>query len=193
MSWTNYWRFINNNLCLLNNGDNTYFHEPSRTFHAIDLAICTPILYPIFNFSVSGDLHGSDHFPLFLSHHDINFTNQKNPRYIYDKADWATFTSNATISCNMIRGDINTAVDNVAHCIINVADMYIPKSSGLPKKHSKPWWNEDCKIAKKKQQKYWGNFCRYPTTSNYILYKEARANARKIRRNWQRESWIDYA
>ena len=125
-------------------------------------------------------MHGSHHFSLFLSYHDINFTNQKNSRYIYDKADWATFTSNATISFDVIRGDINAAVDDVTHCIINAADMSIPKSSGLPEKHSKPWWNEDCKIAKKKQQKAWGIFLRYPTTSNYISYKEARVNARKI-------------
>ena len=73
---------------------------------------------------------------LFLSYHDINFTNKKNPRY---EADWATFTSNATISCDMIRDDINAAVDDVTQCIINAADMSIPKSSSLPKKHSKPW------------------------------------------------------
>ena len=72
----------------------------------------------------------------------------------------------------MIQGHINTAVDDVTHCIINAADMSIPKSSGLPKKHSKPWWNEDCKIAKKKHQKAWGIFRHYPTTSNYISYKD---------------------
>ena len=52
---------INNNLCLLNNRDNTYFHEPSKTFHVIDLGVCTPTFFPIFNLSVSGDLHDSDH------------------------------------------------------------------------------------------------------------------------------------
>ena len=43
--------FITDNcLCILNNGDSTYFHEPSRTFHAIDLIISSPILFPHFNF-----------------------------------------------------------------------------------------------------------------------------------------------
>ena len=41
---------MDNCLCILNNGDNTYFHEPTKTFHAIDLAICSPILFPYFNF-----------------------------------------------------------------------------------------------------------------------------------------------
>ena len=37
---------MGNCLCILNNGDNTYFHEPSRTFHAIDLITCSPIIFP---------------------------------------------------------------------------------------------------------------------------------------------------
>ena len=39
--------FITNNcLCIFNNGENTHFHEPSNTFHAIDLVISSPILLP---------------------------------------------------------------------------------------------------------------------------------------------------
>ncbi|GBN36259.1 hypothetical protein AVEN_233547-1 [Araneus ventricosus] len=34
--------------------------------------------------------------------------------------------------------------------------------------------------------------CRYPTTENLIAFKRARANARRIRRRSQRESWIRF-
>ncbi|GFT53027.1 uncharacterized protein TNCV_2631481 [Trichonephila clavipes] len=51
-------------LCLLNNDEKTYFHAPTRTFHSLDLAICSPTLLPMLNF----DLHNSDHFPLLVSH-----------------------------------------------------------------------------------------------------------------------------
>ncbi|GFW59331.1 RNA-directed DNA polymerase from mobile element jockey [Trichonephila clavipes] len=54
-------------LCLLNNDEKTYFHAPTRTFHSLDLAICTPSL-PLLNFEVDQDLHNSDHFPLLVSH-----------------------------------------------------------------------------------------------------------------------------
>ena len=181
-----------NILCILNNGDNTYFHEPSKTFHAIDLAICTPILFPFLNFSVSNDLYHSDHFPLFLSFHNLNFTNQKNSYYIYDRADWVTYTSNALITSNMIEGDINKAASDITHSIIYAADISIPKSSGLSKRPSKPWWNEECNKAKKKQQKAWAIFRRYPNNRNYIEYKAARANSRKVRRKCQQDSWIQY-
>ncbi|GBN36242.1 hypothetical protein AVEN_233532-1 [Araneus ventricosus] len=64
-------RFISNNcLCLLNNDEKTYFHEPTRTFHSLDLAICSPALMPLLNFSVGCDLHNSDHFPLIVSYAD---------------------------------------------------------------------------------------------------------------------------
>ena len=131
--------FITDNcLCILSNGDNKYFHEPSKIFHAIDFAICPPTLYPYFNFSVSNDLHSSDHFPIFLTFHNFNNTNHKNPKYIYDRADWATFTMNAIITPTMIEGDINRAVAHVTHSIIRAADISIPKSSGHPGKHCKP-------------------------------------------------------
>ena len=41
-----------NSVCIVNDGNNTYFHELSKTFHAIDLVICSPILLPHFIFSV---------------------------------------------------------------------------------------------------------------------------------------------
>ena len=181
---------INNCLCILNNGDNTYFHEPSRTFHAIDLIICSPILFPYLIFSVSNDLHNSDHFPLFLSFHDFNHSNNKNPRYIYDKANWDTFTLNAIITPAMTEGDINRAITLITQNIIKAADLSIPKSSGRPRKHSRPWWNNECQLAKKRQQKAWSTFRRYPSTANYITYKKTRAKARKIRRKSQKDSWI---
>ncbi|GFT91689.1 putative RNA-directed DNA polymerase from transposon X-element [Trichonephila clavipes] len=60
-------------LSLLNHEEPTYFHEPTRSFHTLDLAICSPSLLPILNFSVEKDLYNSDHFPVVLSHdYDAN-------------------------------------------------------------------------------------------------------------------------
>ncbi|GFW67584.1 RNA-directed DNA polymerase from mobile element jockey [Trichonephila clavipes] len=55
-------------LCLLNNDEKTYFHAPTRTFHYLDLAICSPSLLPLLNFEVEQDQHNNDHFPLLDSH-----------------------------------------------------------------------------------------------------------------------------
>ncbi|GFW69752.1 putative RNA-directed DNA polymerase from transposon X-element [Trichonephila clavipes] len=58
----------NHCLCLLNHEEPTYFHEPTRSFHTLDLAICSPSLFPNLNLSVEKDLYNSDHFPVILSH-----------------------------------------------------------------------------------------------------------------------------
>ncbi|GFW49664.1 putative RNA-directed DNA polymerase from transposon X-element [Trichonephila clavipes] len=56
----------------------------------------------------------------------------------------------------------------------------------------KPWWNASCQQAKKEQRRACGIFRRYPTTDNLIAFKRAKALARRIRRQCQRESWIQY-
>ncbi|GBN31754.1 hypothetical protein AVEN_96373-1 [Araneus ventricosus] len=64
--------FVNtHSLCLLNNGEDIYFHQRSRTFHSLDLALCTPSLAPYFNFRVGVDLRDSDHFPIFLDRGNV--------------------------------------------------------------------------------------------------------------------------
>ncbi|GFS97072.1 putative RNA-directed DNA polymerase from transposon X-element [Trichonephila clavipes] len=180
-------------LCLLNNDEKTYFHAPTRTFHSLDLAICTPSLLPLLNFEVDQDLHNSDHFPLLVSH--VNGTGVRNcpPTYRFLCADWDTFTRLAVITGIMVQdGTINDAVLNVTEAIRNAADAAIPKTSNFSRKLCKPWWNSACQQAKKEQRKRWGIFRRYPTTDNLIAFKRAKALARKIRRQSQRESWIQY-
>ncbi|GFU10515.1 putative RNA-directed DNA polymerase from transposon X-element, partial [Trichonephila clavipes] len=55
----------------------------------------------------------------------------------------------------------------------------------------KPWWNASFP-AKKGTRRAWGIFRRYPTSDNLIAFKRAKALARRIRRQCQRESWIQY-
>ncbi|GFV21096.1 putative RNA-directed DNA polymerase from transposon X-element [Trichonephila clavipes] len=98
-------------LCLLNNDEKTYFHAPTRTFHSLDLAICSPTLLPMLNFEVANDLHNSDHFPLLVSH--VNGTGVRNcpPTYRFHCADWNTFTQLLVITGIMVQdGTINDAV-----------------------------------------------------------------------------------
>ncbi|GFV35356.1 RNase H domain-containing protein [Trichonephila clavipes] len=89
-------------------------------------------------------------------------------------------------------GTVNDAVLNVTEAIRNAADAAIPKTSNFHRKLCKPWWNSACQQAKKEQRRKWGIFWRYPTTDNLIAFKRAKALARKIRRQSQRESWIQY-
>ena len=69
-----------------------------------------------------------------------------------DRADWATFTLKVTIIPTMIEGNIDTAVAVVTGIIIKAADIAILKFSGQSEKHSRPWWNEKCHVAKKRTE-----------------------------------------
>ncbi|GFV77800.1 RNA-directed DNA polymerase from mobile element jockey [Trichonephila clavipes] len=174
-------------LCLLNNDEKTYFHAPTRTFHSLDLAMCSPTLLPMLNFEVANDLHNSDHFPLLVSHVNGAGTRFRPPTYHFHRADWDQFTRLAIISGTMVQNwAVDEAVFNVTEAIRNAADAAIPKTSNSPRKLCKPWWNASCQQAKKEQRRAWGIFRRYPTTDNLIAFKRAKALARRIRRQCQR-------
>ncbi|GFU09437.1 putative RNA-directed DNA polymerase from transposon X-element [Trichonephila clavipes] len=178
-------------LCLLNHEEPTYFHEPTRSFHTLDLAICSPSLLPNLNFSVEKDLYNSDHFPIILSHDYDASGKTFPPTYSYNRADWALFTRLAVISDAMVKTEsVDTAVQEVTNVLIAAADSSIPKKSSHSFQCYKPWWNTDCRTAYKNQRKLWGVFRRYPTTENLSAFKKAKANARRVRR--QRKSWIRY-
>ncbi|GBM91250.1 hypothetical protein AVEN_251136-1 [Araneus ventricosus] len=85
---------------------------------------------------------------------------------------------------------INDAVQIVTESILRAADASIPKSSSRPRRLRKPWWNDACRDAYKKQKKLWDRFRRYPTTANLIAFKGAKAFARRVRRQSQRESYL---
>ncbi|GFY22055.1 RNA-directed DNA polymerase from mobile element jockey [Trichonephila clavipes] len=180
-------------LCLLNHEEPTYFHEPTRSFHTIDLAICSPSLLPHLNLSVEKDLYNSDHFPVILSHDSDPGGKTFLPTYSFSRADWALFTQLAVITDVMVKTDsVDTAVQEVTNVLIAAADFSIPKSSSHSFRHYKPWWNADCQTAYKNQRRLWGIFLRYPTTENLLAFKKAKANARRVRRRSQRQSWIRY-
>ncbi|GBM32793.1 hypothetical protein AVEN_12485-1, partial [Araneus ventricosus] len=113
---------------------------------------------------------------------------QRPERYIFDKADWASFTTRAKITWDIVQyPDLNVAIDNVTASILRAADETIPKSSTKFPKLRKPWWNRQCTETRKNQQIAWNKFRRHPTVANLIAFQRAKSIAR---RQAQRESWI---
>ncbi|GFV81901.1 putative RNA-directed DNA polymerase from transposon X-element [Trichonephila clavipes] len=134
--------------CLRNHEEPTYFHEPTRSFHTLDLAICSPSLLPHLNLSVEKDLYNSDHFPVILSHDYDTGGKAFPPTYSYGRADWALFTQLAVITDAMVKTEIvDTAIHEVTNVLIAAAELSIPKSSSHFFQHYKPWWNIDCQTA----------------------------------------------
>ncbi|GBN59803.1 putative RNA-directed DNA polymerase from transposon X-element [Araneus ventricosus] len=179
------------NLCLLNSDEKTHFHLPTRTFHSVDLAICSPSLLPFYSLTVDNDLYNSDHFPLILTDNRNNpISSFRPPKYVLNAADWQKFTSLANINLDIVKSStIEEALNYIINIIIEAADNSIPKTSGNRRRQNKPWWNDDCKQAYKKQRKAWDIFRRYPTTLNFIHFKKTRADSRRIQRRSRKISW----
>ena len=127
------------------------------TFPVIDL-ICSPILFPYFIFLVCNNLCSSNHFPLFLSFHNFNHNNNKNPRYIFDRANWTIFILNAFITPPMTKGDINRAVRWLLKVLLKRQTSQFYKPLDYHGKYCRPWLNDECQQEKKREQKALGNF-----------------------------------
>ncbi|GBL82596.1 hypothetical protein AVEN_263681-1 [Araneus ventricosus] len=171
--------FNTHSLCLLNNGEDICFHQ-SRTFHSLDLALCTPSLAPYFNFRVGVDLRDSDHFPIFLDRVNVGSNDAQYPtRYLFHRADWTNFTLRALITRNMVEGEnLNEVVNLVTKTIISAADASIPKSGLRSPKNRKPWWNKYCTDTNRDQRRDWNVFRRHPTSANQIAFQRAKSIAR---------------
>ncbi|GFU13093.1 putative rna-directed dna polymerase from mobile element jockey-like protein [Trichonephila clavipes] len=140
-------------LPLLNDGSNTYFPSRTQSFSAIDLSICSPSLLLDLTWSVLDNPLGSDHFPVVISYATpIACVTIRQPRCKFDQADWETFRTHADITEDMVSsGSIDEAVSLVTCCIISVANNEIPQPSSRLPRFPKPWWNEECQMAKKDQ------------------------------------------
>ncbi|MBJ5505587.1 hypothetical protein JGG47_23765, partial [Salmonella enterica subsp. enterica serovar Derby] len=90
-------------LCMFNTGADTYFHQPTRTFSAIDLSLGSPSVFPDWSWKVLDDLSGSDHFPVLLSYTGDGMHPTSRPsRWVLDRASWPLFTSSAVLTHDMV-------------------------------------------------------------------------------------------
>ena len=76
---------------MFNWGRPTHYHIQTNTFSAIDLCLCSVGELRDFQLEVDEDLHGSDHFPTYLTGAEY-IPQHQIPRWIMDKANWDQFT-----------------------------------------------------------------------------------------------------
>jgi hypothetical protein len=79
-----------NNLCILNDGLNTYLHPGNGTCTSIDISLTDPTLACDLSWTVHDDLCGSDHFPILIEDVILSNNNQ-NQNWKLSKADWHLF------------------------------------------------------------------------------------------------------
>ena len=182
-------------LCLFNTGTSTYFNASSLSSTSIDLSICSASLLSEFSWSVVPNPYGSDHFPIVLkSTVPFKSLQARTPRWKLEKADWANFEKDSELHQDALTGlDINDACELLTHVIVEAAHHSIPKTSGRLPSKPKPWWNDECSEARKRQNCAWTVVRRYPTVENVIKFKKLRAKARYVRRQSKKNTWMGYA
>ena len=183
---------INRNLCIYNDKTITYISDSNGAKSSLDLSIATPDIYLDFEWRVLPDQHGSDHFPIVIS--TTTECKQRGfPRYCYKKANWGKFEEACfDISEDEILNDVKP-MDAFTNKLISIADKTIPKSKGNRKKLNNPWYDDECKDAKKQRVDSIKTFLKHPSPESLDQMKNFRAGARRTMKTSKRNSWKKFA
>ena len=183
------------NLCIFNDDTTTYLHPASRSATAIDLSLCDPDLYLDYTWRVNEDLCSSDHYPIFIESNN-SIVEERVQHWRLHRADWEAFQQSCGESLTISQFENEEGVDDpialFTDKLHNIADKSIPKTSTVPKKLDKPWFDEGCRKAIDKRKKSLQKFRKHPTRQNLDGYKKDYAKARRTISEAKRQSWRAY-
>ena len=99
----------NSDICVINNGQSTHLHKQTNSESCVDMTIVSPDIYADLEWRVDPDLHGSDHFPCYVSFISIQRGELlKSIRYKLDKADWTLYKQ-----CTEIKEDTYKFMEDI--------------------------------------------------------------------------------
>ena len=186
-------RLINtHNISILNNNSPTYHNIYHNTFTTIDLGLCSSVVYTDFEWEVTKDLHGSDHYPILVKTIHPNNIN-KPPKWNIDKANWPLYQKGfdhlPEFTCF---DDHIKAYDELINTITSSANNSIPKSKPPKGRPPVPWWDNKCKNLRKIVRKCYRKYLSSPSQVNKIIYQRAVAKNRKYIKEAKQKSWQEY-
>ena len=182
---------VEESLGLLNQGQPTHYHIQTNSLSAIDLCLSSINIMGDFHLGMDEDLHGSDHFPMYLT--QIEYLPQyQTPRWITKRANWELFSEITETITEIPECEPLEFYNRVTDKIIEGADKAIPKSDGYYKLSPVPWWNEHCSNLKKERLRAQKKMQRSPTIANRTNYKRIRALFQRAQKDAQASSWKKY-
>ncbi|GFO14931.1 RNA-directed DNA polymerase from mobile element jockey [Plakobranchus ocellatus] len=110
-----------NDLIILNSGEQTFVHSAYHLTSAIDLAVASPSIAAECSWAAHSDLCGSDHFPIFLTL-SSNFSSNVNTSFNFKKADWNRFGDLRKLSLDDSVADIEQFTARKKY--FSVTDLY---------------------------------------------------------------------
>jgi len=184
--------FHDENLIVLNSGEQTHYSVAHNSYSVLDLSVSQPSLALDFEWSVHSDLCGSDHYPIVLKciHEDQPNTSHWN----FKKADWLSFQSQCVLSLtelNILSEENPLKV--FSDTLIEIASLTIPRTSSTGKSLPKvPWFTDECKKAIHERKRAQRKLFRQPSTENLLTYKRLKARARYLVKKSKKLSWQNY-
>ena len=136
-------------LTVLNTNAPTHFHSATGLSSAIDLTLVSAHISAELIWEVCDDLHGSDHWPILVRMVHAAAA-PREPWYLLDKADRQLFESLTRVAIDnhkLATLSVDDLIVQYNIYITQAADLSIPKSSGLPRPRTLPWWNAECSTA----------------------------------------------
>ena len=177
----------NSNIILLNTGTPTCLSARSGELSAIDLSFSSPDLAIRFEWKTADNLYGSDHLPIHISTNIPNKAHNVPQKWLLNRADWEKFRD--SLKPPTPSNDITEYVDRITSCIVEAAQLSIPRSNGKIPRSPVPWWNGEVSEAIAKKKRAFNVFRRNPSNENLICFKRLRAQARRLILESKRSSW----
>lgn len=181
------------NLVLLNNGENTYVNSNTGMGSCIDICCCSDQLAGSLELTVSNDSHGSDHIPLILSMPYMLQEKECLPKWKIEEADWEKYRNTIEIS---YRDDVTEQIELITRQIIKAAEQSIPKTKGIVREKQVPWWNNEVASAVKARRKALRNLQRSnrvsPNPNHTQDFRESNIKAQEIIMKAKKKSWDDF-
>lgn len=186
------------NITLLNTGENTRLNPHNGNFSAIDLSFSNAALAQRLSWIVDSQIYSSDHFPIFISiiPRQNEFRNNIHPRWNLKNPNWDLYTDMLEkeiqiLSSTSIYSTPEQLVENFTNIIINTAEKTIGRSSYYPKPQV-PWWNEHIKISIKQKNSALNKYKKTKNIDDFISFKKLRAKTKYLIKKSKTLSWQEF-
>ncbi|GFO19486.1 RNA-directed DNA polymerase from mobile element jockey [Plakobranchus ocellatus] len=128
-----------NDLIILNSGEQTFVHSAYHSTSVIDLAVATPSIASECSWAAHSDLCGSDHFPIFLTLTSNFSPNVKTTSFNFQKADWSFFGD----LCRLSLDDSMADIEQFTSKLLDAARSSIPFHKGTKCKTQVPRFTQE--------------------------------------------------
>ncbi|GFO13715.1 ubiquitin-protein ligase e3b-like [Plakobranchus ocellatus] len=177
-----------NDLIILNSGEQTFVHSAYHSTSAIDLAVASPSIAVECSWAAHNDLCGSDHFPIFLTLTSNFSPNVNTTSFNFQKADWSRFGDLSRLSLDDSLADIEQFTSK----LLDAARSSIPFHKGTKCKTRVPWFTQECRQAHRERKKAQRKYFKAPSFENFINFKKQKAEAKFVIKTYKKQSWKTY-